>query len=45
MNELDDVFATVETRKEAKAIAKATAKERKEWSWVSDVLNDNEIAV
>ena len=45
MNELDDVFATVETRKEAKIIAKATAKERKEWIWIIDVLNDNEIAV
>ena len=45
MNELDDVFVTVETRKEAKKIAKATAKERKECIWVIDVLNDTEIAV
>ena len=45
MNELDDALETVETRKEAKIIAKATAKERKEWIWVIDVLNDTEIAV
>ena len=45
MNELDEVFVVVETRKEAKAIAKKTAIERKEWIWVIDVLNDNEIVM
>lgn len=45
MNELDDVIATVETRTEAKKIAKKEAKSRKEMLWVIDVLNDNEIAV
>jgi hypothetical protein len=45
MNERDDVFATTETRREAKAIASKTAKERKEWIWVIDILNNNEVAV
>lgn len=45
MNELDDVIATVETRTEAKKIAKKEAKNRKEMLWVIDVLNDNEVAV
>lgn len=45
MNERDDVFATAETRREAKAIAAKTAKERKEWVWVIDILNNNEVAV
>lgn len=45
MNELDDVIATVETRTEAKKIAKKEAKSRKEMLWVIDVLNDNEVAV
>ena len=45
MNERDEVFATVETRREAKAIAKKTAIERKEWIWVIDVLNNNEVAM
>ena len=45
MNELDDVIATVETRAEAKKIAKKEAKSRKEMLWVIDILNDNEVAV
>ena len=45
MNELDEVIATVETRTEAKKIAKKEAKNRKEMLWVIDVLNDNEVAV
>ena len=45
MNELDDVIATVETRTEAKKIAKKEAKNRKEMLWVIDILNDNEVAV
>lgn len=45
MNELDDIIATVETRTEAKKIAKKEAKNRKEMLWVIDVLNDNEVAV
>ena len=45
MNELDDVIATIETRTEAKKIAKKEAKNRKEMLWVIDVLNDNEVAV
>ena len=45
MNERDEVFATVEIRREAKAIAKKTAIERKERIWVIDVLNNNEVAV
>jgi hypothetical protein len=45
MNELDEVFGCTETRKEARKIAEKTAKERKEWIWVIDVLNNNEIAV
>ena len=45
MNERDDVFATTETRREAKTIASKTAKERKEWIWVIDILNNNEVAV
>ena len=45
MNELDEVIATVETRTEAKKIAKKEAKSRKEMLWVIDVLNDNEVAV
>lgn len=45
MNENDKVFACVETRKEAKAIAKRVAKSGHEWVWVIDVLNDNEVAV
>ena len=45
MNELDDVIATVETRTEAKKIAKKEAKSRKKMLWVIDVLNDNEVAV
>ena len=45
MNELDDVIATVETRTEAKKIAKKEAKTRKEMLGVIDVLNDNEVAV
>ena len=45
MNELDDVIATVETRTEAKKIAKKEAKSRKEMLWVIDILNDNEVAV
>ena len=45
MNERDDVFATVETLREAKVIAKRTAIERKEWIWVIDVLNDNEVVM
>lgn len=45
MNERDAVFATTETRREAKAIAAKTAKERKEWIWVIDILNNNEVAV
>jgi len=45
MNELDDEIAVVETRREAKEIAKKEAVARKEMLWVIDVLNDNEIAV
>jgi hypothetical protein len=45
MNEHDDIFATVETIREAKKIAKATAIERKEWIWVIDVLNDYEVVM
>ena len=45
MNELDDIIATVETRTEAKKIAKKEAKSRKEMLWVIDILNDNEVAV
>ena len=45
MNELDDEIARVETRREAKKIAKKEAMARKEMLWVIDVLNDNEIAV
>ena len=45
MNELDDVIATVETRTEAKKIAKKEAKSRKEMLRVIDILNDNEVAV
>ena len=45
MNELDEVIATVETRTEAKKIAKKEAKNRKEMLWVIDILNDNEVAV
>ena len=45
MNELDEVIVTVETRTEAKKIAKKEAKNRKEMLWVIDVLNDNEVAV
>jgi hypothetical protein len=45
MNELDDEIAVVETRREAKKIAKEEAVARKEMLWVIDVLNDNEIAV
>ena len=45
MNEEDEVFATVETRKEAKVIAKKTAIERKECIWVIDVLNNNEVVM
>lgn len=45
MNELDDVIATVETKREAKSIAKKEAKVRKEMLWVIDVLNNNEVAV
>ena len=45
MKELDEVIATVETRTEAKKIAKKEAKSRKEMLWVIDVLNDNEVAV
>lgn len=45
MNEMDDVIAIVETKVEAKKIAKREAKARKEMLWVIDVLNDNEVAV
>ena len=45
MNELDAVIAIAENRTEAKEIAKAEAKNRKETLWVIDVLNNNEIAV
>ena len=45
MNELDDVIATIETKTEAKKIAKKEAKNRKEMLWVIDILNDNEVAV
>lgn len=45
MNEMDEVIATVETKTEAKKIAKKEAKARKEMLWVVDVLNDNEVAV
>lgn len=44
MNEIDEVIACVEARREAKAIAKKAAKSRREWVWVIDVLNDNEVA-
>lgn len=45
MNEMDEVIATVETKTEAKSVAKKEAKVRKEMLWVIDVLNDNEVAV
>ena len=45
MNEMDEVIAAVETKTEAKKIAKKEAKSRKEMLWVIDVLNDNEVAV
>jgi hypothetical protein len=45
MNENDDIFATVETIREAKKIAKATAIERKEWIWVIDVFRDYEVVM
>lgn len=45
MNEMDEVIATVETKTEAKSVAKKEAKVRKKMLWVIDVLNDNEVAV
>lgn len=45
MNERDAVIATVETRAEAKKIAKKEAKTRNETLWVIDVLNNNEVAM
>ena len=45
MNEMDDVFLTTDSLREAKKVAKATAIERKEEMWVIDVLNDNEVVM
>jgi hypothetical protein len=45
MNERDEVFTTTDSLREAKKVAKATAIERKEWIWVIDVLNDNEVVM
>jgi hypothetical protein len=45
MNEMDDVFLTTDSLREAKKVAKATAIERKEWIWVIDVLNDYEVVM
>ena len=45
MNENDEVFITTDSLREAKKVAKATAIERKEWIWVIDVLNDNEVVM
>lgn len=45
MNEMDEVFLTTDSLREAKKIAKATAIERKEEMWVIDVLNDNEVVM
>ena len=45
MNENDEVFITTGNLHEAKKVAKATAIKRKEWIWVIDVLNDNEVVM
>jgi hypothetical protein len=45
MNERDEIFTTTDSLREAKKVAKATAIERKEWIWVIDVLNDNEVVM
>ena len=45
MNEMDEVFLTTDSLREAKKVAKATAIERKEEMWVIDVLNDNEVVM
>jgi hypothetical protein len=45
MNENDEVFATTDSLHEAKEVAKATAIERKEWTWVIDVLNNDEVVM
>lgn len=45
INEMDEVIAIVESRAEAKKVAKKEAKSRKEMLWVFDVLNDNDVAV
>ena len=45
MNENDEIFITTDSLREAKKVAKATAIERKEWIWVIDVLNDNEVVM
>lgn len=45
MNERDDVFVTTDSLREAKKVARATAIKRKEWIWVIDVLNDNEVVM
>ena len=45
MNEMDEVFTTTDSLHEAKEVAKATAVERKEWVWVIDVLNNEEVVM
>jgi DNA-directed RNA polymerase specialized sigma subunit len=45
MNETDEVFTTTDSLREAKKVAKAIAIERKEWIWVIDVLNNNEVVM
>lgn len=45
MDEVDNVFVTTDSLREAKKIAKATAKKNKTMVWVIDVLNDNEVVV
>ena len=45
MNEMDEVFLTTDNLREAKKVAKATAVERKEWIWVIDVLNNEEVVM
>lgn len=45
MNELDTTYITTDSLREAKKVAKATAKKNKEYVWVIDVLNDVEIVV
>lgn len=45
MNELDTTYITTDSLREAKKVAKATAKKNKEYVWVIDVLNFAEVVV